>query len=219
MRRALVTLLVIVSLACAEQAEDGEPAPPDTTAMDTIPPPADGEVASGTVQDTTDFELQSPGGKACIRIPAGAVQGGTVVEVQAMKSPPVQFSEGGRKVHSTAFEFTATPSFTIEDTTNYLTIGICAVETPHAHPHPDGLQIAHLDPVTKGVDLLTSVGPCELQCGGPPAGGGTETSLLDGTLVSPSTLHATTAAMEGIGGKGAGLSPFAVVAPREESGN
>lgn len=219
MRRALVTLLMVVPLACGPGAEDGEePAPPDTTVADTMAPPSDGEVASGTV-GTTDFDLQSPGGKACIHIPAGGAPEGTVITVYPMKATPKEFSEGGRTVHSAAFEFRADSSFTIEDTANYLTIGLCAVETPHSHPHPAGLQVAHLDPVTKSVDLLVPVEPCELQCGGPPEADASQTSLLDGTLVSPSTLHATTAAMEGIGGKGAGLSPFAVVAPGEGSGN
>lgn len=234
MRRAVVTFLLVVPLACGPRAEDGdEPAPPDTTPSDTtVRPPEDGPGVSGTAMPGEAFDLAWPNrnaARACIHIPAGTIDEPTEVSIDKLIEVPPGFRQGGRPVFSNAFEFTADPPIPENgDPDDDLTIGLCAFVDPHEHDpyHDPDARVARLTPNDE-VQEFRIAHPCYLRCsdyiGRPPSSPGsasTQTSLLDGTVLSPTTLHAEGAmAEEGIGGKGGGLSPFAVVGPEGAAGS
>jgi hypothetical protein len=204
-------------------------------------------LAQHYVRDTVvagmDLELRWPtqqvnAAQACIKIPAGAIGQGegkvapgteiAITRISQSTSPsdwPRRFRINHRDVSGPErrlvfppiFEFSADPPFTINDPTNYFTIGICA---QYHQSDVNAIKDAHVARPSAAhrdsLDFLDKRTPCDLKC--TPASmvsreGATSyllRQLFAGSPFTATSLYAFPAE-GGLGGGGGSLSPFGVV--------
>jgi len=221
MHKVIVALLLVVAIGCERAdtgADEDEPAAPDTTVANTAPaPPPPGPTEQGTV-GANGLTLAWPNGHACIEIPADAVPEGTVITIelvgnvvgQSLKQEAQQ--HGYPTVLPPVYEFSAEPGFEIEDPEKRYTMGICA-NSGKGNALPDGAEIARFGDTFETLERVPRPG-C-LKCPNGESARASSNSLLSGSFLDPTPLHAAPLAQEGIGGRGSGLSTFAVVAPEQ----
>lgn len=219
MRNTIVALLLLVAIACQPadtEVDEEETAARDTTVVEMAPaPPPPSPTIQGTV-GANGLTLGWYNGKACIEIPADAVPEGTVITIELVgdvvgRSLKEQAEQHGYPtVLPPVYEFSAEPGFEIEDPKKSYTMGICA-NSGRGKPFPNGAAIARFGD-TFGT-LESADAPACLRCPNGESARANSNSFLSGSFLDPTPLHAAPLAEEGIGGRGTGLSTFAVVAP------
>jgi len=192
--------------------------------IDSLPP--QGLVQSGIVEAGQDFELAWPNRRApraCIKIPAstigsdsGKVAPGTEITIGLVTGSPEPQDHPlpfhGRKVFPPIIDFSANPSFTITDSRDFFTMGICAW---YHHSEIDSFEKARLaHPVSGTLVFLDRDTPCPLRCEVDPTASTTSylQQLFGGSPLSATPLYANPRE-GGLGGRGGSLSPFAAVVP------
>jgi len=221
MRNAIVALLLLVAIACQRadtEVDEEETAARDTTVVETAPAPPPGPTVEGTVEAGEPFVLAWNNEKACIEIPADAVPEGTVITIelvgnvvgQSLKQEAQQ--HGYPTVLPPVYEFSADPAFEIQDPDKRYTMGICA-NSGQGNEFPDGVEIARFGDTFGTLESVSRPG-C-LTCPNGESARASSKSFLSGSFLDPTPLHAAPLKQEGIGGRGSGLSKFAVVAPEQ----